>query len=200
MPSGTAGKRYGWSPRRMGYLVPWRHRRHCRHYRLITAVRRFTDRYPGFRTLGNIGVEAFTGFFAALANIRVVAPVVTGQALARRSRRCDRRTAPCASAKRSTRQSRHQVDLVLRPPRIMAGTVVIIPLYATAIPLSSGVGTVGDDHLLCPVGRCTYEHYFHTFRAWTTSCGRSSKIIMSVVDVEPSLLRLLRQWRCCRCG
>ena len=36
----------------------------------------------GFASLGNIGVEAFTGFFAALANIRVVAPVVTGQAMA----------------------------------------------------------------------------------------------------------------------
>ena len=36
----------------------------------------------GFASLGNIGVEAFTGFFAALANVRVVAPIVTGQALA----------------------------------------------------------------------------------------------------------------------
>ena len=36
----------------------------------------------GFASLGNIGVAAFTGFFAALANIRVVAPVVSGTALA----------------------------------------------------------------------------------------------------------------------
>ncbi len=36
----------------------------------------------GFASLGNIGVEAFTGFFAALANVRVVAPIVTGTALA----------------------------------------------------------------------------------------------------------------------
>ena len=36
----------------------------------------------GFASLGNIGVEAFTGFFAALVNVRVVAPVVAGVALA----------------------------------------------------------------------------------------------------------------------
>src|SRR6202000_1355235 len=36
----------------------------------------------GFASLGNIGVEAFTGFFAALANVRVVTAVVTGVALA----------------------------------------------------------------------------------------------------------------------
>ena len=36
----------------------------------------------GFASLGNIGVEAFTGFFAALINVRIAAPVVAGQALA----------------------------------------------------------------------------------------------------------------------
>lgn len=32
----------------------------------------------GFASLGNIGVEAFTGFFAALINVRIAAPVVAG--------------------------------------------------------------------------------------------------------------------------
>ncbi|WP_197509447.1 ABC transporter permease, partial [Mycobacterium sp. E3247] len=36
----------------------------------------------GYATLGNIGVEAFTGFLAALVNVRFVAPVAAGQALA----------------------------------------------------------------------------------------------------------------------
>ena len=36
----------------------------------------------GYASLGNIGVEAFTGFVAALANVRVVAPLVAGFALA----------------------------------------------------------------------------------------------------------------------
>ena len=36
----------------------------------------------GYASLGNIGVEAFTGFVAALVNVRVVAPLVSGHALA----------------------------------------------------------------------------------------------------------------------
>jgi len=36
----------------------------------------------GFASLGNIGVEAFTGFFAAMINVRSAAPLVSGVALA----------------------------------------------------------------------------------------------------------------------
>jgi len=36
----------------------------------------------GFASLGNIGVEAFTGFLAAMVNVRLTAPIVTGEALA----------------------------------------------------------------------------------------------------------------------
>ena len=36
----------------------------------------------GFASLGNIGVEAFTGFLAAMVNVRIAAPVVAGHALA----------------------------------------------------------------------------------------------------------------------
>ena len=59
----------------------------------------------GFASLGNIGVEAFTGFFAALINVRIAAPLVSG---VRRSRPPSApapppSSAPCASARRSTR-------------------------------------------------------------------------------------------------
>ena len=58
----------------------------------------------GFASLGNIGVEAFTGFFAAMINVRSAAPLVSGVALAAvgRRRRHRRAWAPCASARRST--------------------------------------------------------------------------------------------------
>src|ERR1700744_6283788 len=36
----------------------------------------------GFASLGYLGIEVFTGFFAALINVRFVAPVVCGVALA----------------------------------------------------------------------------------------------------------------------
>ena len=58
----------------------------------------------GYASLGNIGVEAFTGFVAALANVRVVAPLVAGFALAATVGAARRPSwAPCASARRSTR-------------------------------------------------------------------------------------------------
>ena len=57
----------------------------------------------GYATLGNIGVEAFTGFLAALVNVRFVAPVAAGQALAATvGAGATAELGPCASARRST--------------------------------------------------------------------------------------------------
>ena len=36
----------------------------------------------GFESLGNIGIEALTGFLSAFLNVRIVAPVIAGIALA----------------------------------------------------------------------------------------------------------------------
>jgi len=59
----------------------------------------------GFASLGNIGVEAFTGFFAALINVRIAAPVVAGVALAATvgAGATARTGRHAASARRSTR-------------------------------------------------------------------------------------------------
>ena len=58
----------------------------------------------GFASLGNIGVEAFTGFFAALANVRVVTAVVTASRWRPRSaREQPRNSARCGSVRKSTR-------------------------------------------------------------------------------------------------
>ena len=119
----------------------------------------------GFASLGNIGVEAFTGFFAALANIRVVAPVVTGQALAST-------VGAGATAELGAMRISEEVDALevmgirsisyLVSTRLIAGSIVIIPLYAGAVLLSflsaQFVTTVFYSQ---SVG--TYEHYFHTF-------------------------------------
>jgi phospholipid/cholesterol/gamma-HCH transport system permease protein len=119
----------------------------------------------GFASLGNIGVAAFTGFFAALANIRVVAPVVTGQALAAT-------VGAGATAELGAMRISEEVDALevmgvksisfLVSTRIMAGTVVIIPLYAMAILLSFlSAELVTTVFYAQSTG--TYEHYFHTF-------------------------------------
>src|SRR6202522_3571641 len=93
----------------------------------------------GFASLGNIGVEAFTGFFAALANVRVVTAVVTGVALAAT-------VGAGATAELGAMRISEEIDALevmgiksvafLVSTRILAGFVVIVPLYAMAILLS----------------------------------------------------------------
>ncbi|MEZ0053438.1 phospholipid/cholesterol/gamma-HCH transport system permease protein [Mycobacterium sp. MAA66] len=138
----------------------------------------------GFASLGNIGVAAFTGFFAALANIRVVAPVVTGQALAAT-------VGAGATAELGAMRISEEVDALevmgvkslsfLVSTRLVAGMVVIIPLYAMAILLSFlSAQLVTTLFYGQSVG--TYEHYFHTFlRVDDVMWSFLEVIIMSVV-------------------
>src|SRR6202167_6101650 len=90
----------------------------------------------GFASLGNIGVEAFTGFFAALANTRIAAPVVTGIAMAAT-------VGAGATAELGAMRISEEIDALevmgiksisfLASTRVIAGMVVIIPIYALAI-------------------------------------------------------------------
>ena len=110
----------------------------------------------GFASLGNIGVEAFTGFFAALINVRIAAPVVAGQALAAT-------VGAGATAELGAMRISEEIDALevmgiksisyLVSTRIMAGFVVIIPLYAMAIIMSLPVGSGHHDPLLRAVDR-----------------------------------------------
>jgi phospholipid/cholesterol/gamma-HCH transport system permease protein len=119
----------------------------------------------GFSSLGNIGVEAFTGFFAALANVRVVAPVVCGTALAAT-------VGAGATAELGAMRISEEVDALevmgiksisfLVSTRIMAGMVVIIPLYSMAIIMSFFSAQVVTT-LFYGQSIGTYEHYFRTF-------------------------------------
>ncbi|KAB7751523.1 ABC transporter permease [Mycolicibacterium mucogenicum] len=138
----------------------------------------------GFASLGNIGVAAFTGFFAALANIRVVAPVVTGTALAAT-------VGAGATAELGAMRISEEVDALevmgvkslsfLVSTRLIAGMVVIIPLYALAILLSFlSAQLVTTLFYGQSVG--TYEHYFHTFlRVDDVMWSFLEVIIMSMV-------------------
>ena len=57
----------------------------------------------GFASLGDIGVEAFTGFFAALANVRISAPVTASRWRPPSVRAQPRNSAQCGSVRRSMR-------------------------------------------------------------------------------------------------
>ena len=119
----------------------------------------------GFASLGNLGVEAFTGFFAALANIRVVAPVVVGVALAST-------VGAGATAELGAMRISEEIDALevmgiksisfLVSTRIIAGFIIIAPLYTMAILLSFFAAQLVTT-LLYGQSLGTYDHYFDTF-------------------------------------
>ena len=128
----------------------------------------------GFASLGNIGVEAFTGFFAAMINVRSSAP---GRL------RWRWRPSVGAGAHRRTRRHAHQRGdrrpggdgyQVDRIPGVHPGggrTGVIIPLYAVGDHPGLPVPTSHHDLGLRAV-HGTYDHYFQTFLRPRT-CGWS---------------------------
>ncbi len=119
----------------------------------------------GFSSLGNIGVEVFTGFFAALVNVRIAAPVVTGIALAAT-------VGAGATAELGAMRISEEIDALevmgvrsvafLASTRIIAAIVVILPLYGLAMVmafLSPQLVTT----VLYGQSSGTYNHYFRTF-------------------------------------
>ncbi|GLP82640.1 ABC transporter permease [Mycobacterium antarcticum] len=119
----------------------------------------------GFSSLGNIGVDVFTGFFAALVNVRIAAPVVTGIALAAT-------VGAGATAELGAMRISEEIDALdvmgvkslayLASTRIIAAVVVILPLYGLAMImafLSPQLVTT----LLYGQSSGTYDHYFRTF-------------------------------------
>lgn len=119
----------------------------------------------GFASLGNIGVEAFTGFFSALINVRIAGPVVTGIALAAT-------VGAGATAELGAMRISEEIDALevmgiksvsyLASTRIVAGLVVIIPLYALAMIMSFLSPQIVTTALYGQ-STGTYEHYFRTF-------------------------------------
>jgi phospholipid/cholesterol/gamma-HCH transport system permease protein len=119
----------------------------------------------GYASLGNIGVEAFTGFVAALVNVRVVAPLVSGHALAAT-------VGAGATAELGAMRISEEIDALevmgiksvcyLVSTRILAGVIVIIPLYAMSLILSFVAAQVATTFLYGQ-STGTYEHYFRTF-------------------------------------
>ncbi len=119
----------------------------------------------GFASLGNIGIETFTAFLAALVNVRLAAPVVVGVALAAT-------VGAGATAELGAMKIAEEVDALevmgvksisyLGSTRIIAGLIVIIPLYAMATILSFLSPQVTTT-VLYGQSNGTYEHYFRTF-------------------------------------
>ncbi len=119
----------------------------------------------GFASLGNIGVEAFTGFFAALINVRSAAPDITGIAMAAT-------VGAGATAELGSMRISEEIDALevmgiksisyLASTRILAALVVVVPLYAMAIT-TSFISPQVVTTFFYGQSSGTYEHYFRTF-------------------------------------
>jgi phospholipid/cholesterol/gamma-HCH transport system permease protein len=119
----------------------------------------------GYSSLGNIGIEALTGFLAAFINVRISAPVVAGIGLAATF-------GAGVTAQLGAMRINEEIDalesMAIRPveylvsTRIIAGMIAITPLYSVAVILSflasqfTTVGVFGQSAGL-------YDHYFDTF-------------------------------------
>ncbi len=119
----------------------------------------------GYSSLGNIGIEALTGFLAAFINVRISAPVVAGIGLAATF-------GAGVTAQLGAMRINEEVDalesMAIRPisylvsTRIVAGMVAITPLYSIAIILSF-VASQFTTVVLFGQSGGLYHHYFDTF-------------------------------------
>jgi len=90
----------------------------------------------GYSSLGNIGIEALTGFLSAFINVRIAAPVVAGIGLAATF-------GAGVTAQLGAMRINEEIDaleaMAIRPveylvsTRIIAGMIAITPLYAIAV-------------------------------------------------------------------
>ncbi|BBZ24001.1 MlaE family ABC transporter permease [Mycolicibacter hiberniae] len=119
----------------------------------------------GYSSLGDIGIEALTGFLAAFINVRISAPVVAGIGLAATF-------GAGVTAQLGAMRINEEIDALetmgiraveyLVSTRIAAGMVAIAPLYSIAVILSftaSKLTTV----VMFGQSAGLYNHYFATF-------------------------------------
>ena len=119
----------------------------------------------GYQSLGNIGIEALTGFLSAFLNVRIVAPIIAGIALAAT-------IGAGTTAQLGAMRIAEEIDAVeamavhsvayLVSTRIMAGLVAIIPLYSLAT-LAAFFSARAITVYVNGQSAGLYDHYFNTF-------------------------------------
>jgi len=119
----------------------------------------------GYNTLAGVDVEALTGFVSAYLNVRLIAPVTATIGLAAT-------IGAGATAQLGAMRINEEIDALevmgirsiayLTSSRVVAGVVVVIPLYCIAILMSFVAAQVGTTFFYGQsVG--VYLHYFNTF-------------------------------------
>lgn len=119
----------------------------------------------GFSSLGDIGIEALTGFLSAFLNVRIVAPVVAGIALAAT-------IGAGATAQLGAMRVAEEIDAVesmavhavsyLVSTRLVAGLITIIPLYSLSV-LAAFFAARFTTVFINAQSPGLYDHYFDTF-------------------------------------
>lgn len=131
----------------------------------LTLMAGGTIAVQGYSSLGNIGVEALTGFFAALINVRIAAPVISGIGLAAT-------IGAGATAQLGAMRVAEEIDalesMAIRPipflvgTRVLAGMIAIVPLYALAV-IASFIASRFATVVIYGQSGGVYDHYFSTF-------------------------------------
>ncbi|MDT5313314.1 MAG: phospholipid/cholesterol/gamma-HCH transport system permease protein [Mycobacterium sp.] len=119
----------------------------------------------GYNTLSNVGIEALTGFLGAFLNVRFIAPATAGVALAAT-------IGAGATAQLGAMRINEEIDALevmgiravtyLVATRVVAGVLVVIPLYTVAV-LMSFLATRFGTTVIYGQSRGVYDHYFSTF-------------------------------------
>jgi phospholipid/cholesterol/gamma-HCH transport system permease protein len=119
----------------------------------------------GYNQFSSIGVEALTGFASAFFNVRLIAPGTTAVALSAT-------IGAGATAQMGAMRINEEIDALevigiravafLASSRVVAGVVVVIPLYCVGVLMSFFAARFGTTAIYGQsIG--VYDHYFDTF-------------------------------------
>ena len=139
----------------------------------------------GYNQLAGIGVEAMTGFISAYVNVRIISPAVAGIGLAAT-------IGAGATAQLGAMRIADEIDALevmavrsiayLVSTRVVAGVVVVIPLYCVAMVcafLAARFGTTGFYRQSTGV----YDHYFNTFLNSTDLLWSFMTVVLMAIAV-----------------
>lgn len=139
----------------------------------------------GYSSLGDIGIEALTGFLSAFINVRIVAPIIAGIALAAT-------IGAGATAQLGAMRVAEEIDAIeamavhsvsyLVSTRLIASLVAIIPLYSLSV-LAAFFAARFITVYVNGQSAGLYDHYFNTFLAPTDLLWSFLQVIVMSIGV-----------------
>ena len=119
----------------------------------------------GYNQFSQVGVEALTGFASAFFNVRLIAPATTAIALSAT-------IGAGATAQLGAMRINEEIDALevigirsiayLASSRVIAGVIVVIPLYCVGVLMSFWAAKIGTT-VIYGQSSGVYDHYFDTF-------------------------------------